>query len=63
MVQNFPSLMKIEPIDLRTSMNHKQDKTTKNLTRHITIKLLFKTFHEEEILKVVRKKCKLQDMT
>ena len=63
MVQNFPSLMKIEPIDLRTSMNHKQDESTKNLTRHITIKLLFKNFHEEEILKVVRKKYKLQDMT
>ena len=55
--------MKIEPIDLRTSMNHKQDESTKNLTRHITIKLLFKNFHEEEILKVVRKKYKLQDMT
>ena len=54
--------MKIEPIDLRTSMNQKQDESTKNLTRHITIKLLFKNFNEEEILKVVRKKYKLQDM-
>ena len=63
MVQNFLSLMKIEPINLRTSMNHKQDESTKNLTRHITIKLLFKSFHVEEILKVVRKKYKLQDMT